>query len=249
MKNAHLMLALLPLLAVGCANMPVVQQVRADIAQVDRRVDSTRGDVRAVQAKLASVEDSLVRSGGSRDRLRADIVQALSQLSSDVQRLSSQVEGFDQRIADLNRQVEQMRSVRTKSGTVDTTKALALTAIESAYRTASDDFQRGRYDLAFRGYQDVLTRDSAGTYAPRALYQMGESRYAQGNWDEARTLFQRVTRDWPRSPQSCPALFKLGLAYEKLTQIADRDSAWTRLQSSCPGSNEAQRARDMLDAR
>lgn len=233
-------LACVPLLGTGCAQ---IQLIRDDVARVDRKVDSARIETRALQkdrSRDSSAQELAV--------LRADLTMQLKQLSADIQKIQSRMEGIDQRLAKINQEVGILRGTIKPGGGVDTSKAQTVSVLDQTIKTASDDFQRGRYDLAFRGFQDVLSRDSSGAFSARAVYQMGECRYAQGNWDEARLLFQRVVRDWPTADQQvCASWFKMGLASEKLRQIPDRDSAWAKLQNRCPGTNEAQRARDLLN--
>lgn len=240
MKLRLLCLACVPLLGTGCAQ---IQLVRDDIAQVDRKVDSTRAEVRAVKkdrSKDSSAQELAV--------LRADLTMQLKQLSADLQRIQSRIEGLDQRVAKVDQEIGVLRGTRKAGGGADSSKAQAISVLDQTFKTASDDFQRGRYDLAYRGYQDVLSRDSSGAFSARAVFQMGECRYAQGNWDEARLLYMRVVRDWPTADQQvCASWFKMGLANEKLRQIPERDSAWGKLQNRCPGTNEAQRARDLLN--
>lgn len=234
------LIACVPLLGTGCAQ---IQLVRDDIAQVDRKVDSARAETRALKADRS--RDS---SAAELALLRADLQSQLQQISADLQRIQSRIEGLDQRLGKVDQDVGILRGSRKPGGGVDSAKAQAVSIIDQTLKTASDDFQRGRYDLAYRGFQDVLSRDSSGAYSAKAVYQMGECRYAQGNWDEARTLFQRVVRDWPTADQQvCASWFKLGLASEKLQQMSERDAAWSKLQNRCPGTNEAQRAKDLLN--
>lgn len=236
-----LAIACLPLIGGGCAQ---IQLIRDDIAQVDRKVDSARAETRALQQPLGRSGD---RSAEEMNRLRADLLTQFQQVSTELQRVQTRLEALEQRLGRVDQEVGAIRAIRKPGGSIDTSKAQALSILEQSLKTANEDFQRGRYDLAYRGYQDVLSRDSSGTFSAKAVFQMAECRFAQGNWDESRTLFQRVVRDWPNADeQVCPAWFKLGLAHEKLRQIPDRDSAWSRLQGRCPGTNEAQRAGDLL---
>lgn len=240
MKLRLALFACVPFLGTGCAQ---IQLIRDDIAQVDRKVDSTRAETRAIQKDRS--RDS---SAQEIALLRADLQTQLQQLSADLQRVHSRLEGLDQRLAKVDQEIGVLRGSRKTGGGTDSAKAQTISILDQTFKTASDDFQRGRYDLAYRGFQDVLSRDSSGAFSARAVYQMGECRYAQGNWDESRLLFQRVVRDWPDADQQvCASWFKLGLAHEKLRHIADRDSAWARLQNRCPGTNEAQRAKDLLN--
>lgn len=240
MKLRLVVLACVPLLGTGCAQL---QLIRDDVARVDRKVDSARTETRAL--KMDRSRDS---SAQELAVLRADLTLQLKQLSADVQKIQSRMEGIDQRLSRIDQEIGILRGTRKPGGGADSSKSQGMSILEQTIKTASDDFQRGRYDLAYRGFQDVLSRDSSGVFSARAVYQMGECRYAQGNWDEARLLFQRVVRDWPTADQQvCASWFKMGLASEKLRQIPDRDSAWAKLQNRCPGTNEAQRARDLLN--
>jgi TolA-binding protein len=251
-KSSRLLAGLLPLVAAGCADMPAVRVVRDDIAVVSVKTDTLKAAtgrlglaVDTLERQVRTVADQMgtVRNtqGKEIDQLRADILGAIQQLSDDNRKLQAQVDALQQRINDFQDQT--MLAKAAPKG--DSTKAAALGALEKLFATASEDFQKGRYDLAFRGFQDVLNRDSTKVLAPKALYQMAEARYAQRNWEEARTLYKRLVRDYPKDPLTCSAWFKIGLSWQQQGRLADRDSAWSSLQQRCPGSNEAQRATDL----
>ncbi len=234
--------------------MPAVKVVRDDVAVVSRKTDTLRtsvdgmsGRVDSLQHQVRTVSDQMgtVRNtqGKEIDQMRADILAAIQQVAEDNRKLQAQIEALQQRYDDVADQLQLSRAVKG-----DTAKRAALSATEKLFRTASDDFQKGRYDLAYRGFQDVVIRDSTKVYVPKALYQMAETRYAQRNWEEARTLYKRLSRDYPKDPLVCPAWFKVGLSWQQQGKLVDRDSAWSWLERKCPGSNEAQRAMDLSKA-
>jgi TolA-binding protein len=233
--------------------MPAVRVVRDDIAVVSTKTDTLKAktdrlsvELDTLQRQVRTVADQMgtVRNtqGKEIDQLRADILGAIQQLSDDNKKLQAQVDALQQRLNDAQDQA--LLAKAAPKG--DTAKAAAMGVVEKLFATASDDFQKGRYDLAFKGFQDVLTHDSTKVFAPKALYQMAEARYAQRNWEESRTLYKRLVRDFPKDPSVCPAWFKVGLSWQQQGRMVDRDSAWSWLQRRCPGSNEAQRAADLL---
>lgn len=242
-------LAILPLLAGGCAQFDLlhaeIQAARGEIAVVNRKIDSTRSDVQAVNQRLSQVG---LKSGDEVSRTRADLQISISQLMAEMQKIQGQLEANQMRMTEIDRQLGLLKlRAPAKSAGNDTAKASAANAVgqlESALQTAEEDFSRGRYDLAFRGFQEVASKDSSGNIAPLALFKMGECRFAQSNWDEARTHYKKLLRDFSKDAQRCAAWFKLGLTYERQGAISDRDAAWSQLQKSCPGSNEAQRAKE-----
>ncbi|MBK8801079.1 MAG: tetratricopeptide repeat protein [Fibrobacteres bacterium] len=238
----------LPFLGAGCAQMDLIHaEVRAnrgETAETARKVDSARADLVHVNAKLAEMG---VKSGDEVSRTRADLQTAIAQMTSEMQKITAQLENTQLRLTDLDRQLGTLRA-RPSNGKSDTgSKANAgANVLETAIATAQEDFSRGRFDLAYRGFSEIVARDSSGSLKPMALYKMGECRFAQSNWDEARTLYLKVVREFPKDPARCPAWFKLGLVYSNGKAPKDRDEAWAKLQKSCPGSNEAQRAKDLL---
>lgn len=220
-----------------------VRANRGETAESARKIDSARAELATVNTKLA---DMGVKSGDEVSRTRADLQLAIAQMTSEMQKITAQLENTMLRLNDLDRQLGTLRA-RPANGKTDTgAKAqAAANVLETALNTAQEDFARGRFDLAYRGFSDVVARDSSGSLKAMALYKMGECRFAQSNWDEARTLYLKVVREYPKDAARCPAWFKLGLVYANGKSPKDRDEAWSKLQKSCPGSNEAQRAKDL----
>lgn len=241
-------MAVLPLFAGGCAQLDMIhaeiRAARGEIAVVNRKVDSTRADVQAVNQRLSQVG---LKSGDEVSRTRADLQISISQLMAEMQKIQGQLEANQMRMTEIDRQLGLFKQ-RTpqKSSNGDTSKVSnsGISQLESSLQTAQEDFSRGRYDLAFRGFAEVATKDSSGNIAPLALFKMGECRFAQSNWDEAGTHYKKLLRDYPKDAQRCAALFKLGLTYERQGGLSERDATWGQLQKSCPGSNEAQRAKE-----
>ncbi len=227
-----------------------IRDTRSEIAVVNRKVDTTRLEVQAVNQRLSQVG---LKSGDEVSRTRADLQVSIALLTGEMQKIQAQLEANQVRMTEIDRHLSQIKQqyAAQKSSPKDTSKSAGsygANPLESELQTATDDFNRGRYDLAYRGFADVAAHDSSGTLAPQALFKMGECRFAQSNWDEARTLYGKLLHDYPKDSQRCASLFKLGLAHERQSGLAERDEAWARLQKSCPGSNEAQRAKEQQAA-
>ena len=82
---------------------------------------------------------------------------------------------------------------------------------------------------------------------PDALYHIGQS-FATENADSALAYYERVIREYPTSPRSASALYHVGLTRERAGDRAAARSAYERVVSSYPNSDEAQLARDRLEA-
>jgi TolA-binding protein len=240
-------LAVFPLLAGGCAQLDLIHSeiraARGEIAVVNQKVDSTRREVQSVNQRLSQIG---LKSGDEVSRTRADLQVSIGQLAAEMQKIQAQLEANQMRMTEIDRHLGQLKQRPVaKTGPGDTAKAVAYgNPLENIHQAAQDDFARGRYDLAFRGFSDVSVRDSSGTLAPQAIFKMGECRFAQSNWDEALALYKKLLNSYPKDSQRCAALFKIGLSYERQGNLGERDDTWSRLQKTCPGSNEAQRAKE-----
>lgn len=234
-------------MAGGCAQFDLlhseIQAARSEIAVVNQKVDSTRREVQSVNQRLSQIG---LKSGDEVSRTRADLQISIGQLAAEMQKIQAQLDANQMRMTEIDRHLGQFKQrPSSKSAPGDTARQESfVNPLETSLQTAQEDFTRGRYDLAFRGFSDVVARDSSGTLAPLALFRMGECRFAQSNWDEALAYYKKLLNSYPKDSQRCAAMFKIGLSYERQGNLPERDDTWSRLQKACPGSNEAQRAKE-----
>lgn len=66
-----------------------------------------------------------------------------------------------------------------------------------AYSEAEVLFNRGEYEKAIQKYQAYIDENPSGNLAVIARYYMGKSYAALGKQDEAKALFEKVSRENP----------------------------------------------------
>jgi tol-pal system protein YbgF len=88
------------------------------------------------------------------------------------------------------------------------------------YRNALMLFGKNRYADARAAFQRVFDADPSGELADNALYWMGETYFAAGDYSSAMKLYDRVTKEYGESNKAPDALFKTGLAHEKSGDLA-----------------------------
>ena len=132
---------------------------------------------------------------------------------------------------------------QTVISTPRTTVAHALggPAMEEKYRRALALYGQGKTADARRAFQDVFDSDPAGELADNALYWLGETFFAAGNYNNALTYYLRVVKDYSDQNKAPDALFKSGMAYEKMgdLQLAKRafDDCIARYPYSTPAAS------------
>lgn len=120
--------------------------------------------------------------------------------------------------------------------------------------------ERADYDTAFAALRAGLYADSArlftnfleahpdGSYAPNALYWLGESYYVTGNYALALSRFQTLLDRYPTHDKAAGALLKVGLSQQGLQQLEAAQRTLELVIDRYPGSDVARTASDRLGA-
>lgn len=118
----------------------------------------------------------------------------------------------------------------------------------SAYETAFDALKAGRYADSAQLFGGFLQAHPNGTYAPNALYWLGESYYVTQNYELAREQFQTLFDRYPTHDKAPGALLKVGLSQYGLKDLDAAEATLGRVASQYPGTDAARTADDRLRA-
>jgi len=117
-----------------------------------------------------------------------------------------------------------------------------------AYNAAFDTLKAGRYADASREFQSFLQTFPNGSYAPNALYWLGESYYVTGNYPLAQEQFQTLLGRYPTHDKAPGAMLKVGLAQYGRKDLDAAERTLTAVAQQYPGSDAARTAEDRLRA-
>jgi tol-pal system protein YbgF len=118
----------------------------------------------------------------------------------------------------------------------------------TAYNAAFDVLKAGDYVQSAQRFQQFLQDYPAGTYAPNALYWLGESYYVTQNYELAQEQFQALLDRYPTHDKAPGALLKVGLAQYGLKQMDAAESTLAQVAQRYPGTDAARTAEDRLRA-
>jgi len=124
--------------------------------------------------------------------------------------------------------------------------ALAGAFIADKYRNALTLYGKGRIDDSRRAFMDVFESDTSGELADNALYWIGETYFATGKYSQAMKYYRRIESEYPQQNKAPDALLKIGLAYEKLSDLGLARRAFESLVAKYPYSGAAATARQEL---
>jgi len=233
-----------------------VEALRSEMTRSDsaRRVerDSLARVLVAVQATISAEQNALVQIRGD---IRSDL-QAVQQQLMALQELTGQSQ---QRLSELRSRLSNPSPA--PSPPVDTTTGGAAPATAPAapsggtgspgpdqmYDLTMQQYRRGSFTTARLGFREFLRLYPNDERASDALYYVGES-FAPENPDSASAVYQDVVKRFPNSPRAPSALYKLGLLAQQRGDKAGARTFFARVLAGYPRSDEANLARDRLQA-
>ncbi|MBW3549279.1 MAG: tol-pal system protein YbgF [Proteobacteria bacterium] len=117
-----------------------------------------------------------------------------------------------------------------------------------AYDAAFDALKAGEYAESANLFQSFLEQYPSGSYAPNALYWLGESYYVTQNYQAAQQQFQTLLERYPTHDKAAGAMLKVGLSQYGLQQLDAAERTLSEVNRRYPGSDAARTAEDRLGA-
>jgi TolA-binding protein len=117
-----------------------------------------------------------------------------------------------------------------------------------AFSQANGLYMQARYELAAERARQAVDDFPTDPRAPRALLELGMSRYQLNDFKGAIAAFVELQQKYPDSDQVPDALYFQGLNYEQLKQIPDARRTYNQLIKTHKDSSAAIRAQQRLQA-
>ena len=265
-----------PVMAVAREIIELQRDVTAILqGQKDLQTQMTQ-DHTVQKTLIEQSSDTVNKLNGTMSSLQKSVqdVQAnsgtrLDTMSTQVQGLSDNLEEIKSRLGKLNQQlVDLQNSVQSidarlaggnPNGPPGGTPAAATPGAASAapasspapsantlYSNAYSDLNAGKYDLAWSEFRDYLKYFGDTELASNAQFYLGEISYAQKNYDQAVTQYDKVLVNYPKSFKLAPARLKKGMALIELNQKTAGVKELREVVKRYPGTEEERRARAKL---
>lgn len=119
-------------------------------------------------------------------------------------------------------------------------------AERQAYDEAFRALRETRYADAAEGFDRFLRDHPDSSYAPNALYWLGEVYYVTRDFETALRQFQRLHEQYPDSSKKPDALLKTGFSHYELGQWERARAALEEVIAEYPGTNYSRLAENRL---
>ena len=120
---------------------------------------------------------------------------------------------------------------------------LRAAGIADDYRNALMLYGKSHWADARAAFQRVFDADPSGELADNALFWIGETYFAAGDYGNAMKYYERVTKEYGETNKAPDALFKTGLAFEKTGDLAMARRAFDECIRRYPYSTPAASAK------
>lgn len=111
--------------------------------------------------------------------------------------------------------------------------------IADQYRQALTLYGQNRVVEARKLFSQILEAEPSGELADNALYWLGETYFARGEYSEAMKHYKRVVVEYPQQNKAPDAMLKIGLAYAKLGDLSLARTTLEQLIETYPYSTPA----------
>jgi tol-pal system protein YbgF len=230
-----------------------IDQKHATIKTLLDQNTSAIGGLNNVMGNLQKAVQDVQANSGAR----------LDSMSTQVQALSDNLEEVKVRLGKLNQQLADVQNTLqtidsklatagapasggTPPGSAAPPAAGSQPSADTLYSNGLRDITGGKYDLARQEFLDYLKYYPATDLASNAQFYLGEISFAQKQYGQAATEYEKVFVNYPKSFKLAPAHLKRGLA---LLEIGQKVSAVRELREVIrryPGTDEEKRARAKL---
>ncbi len=230
-----------------------IDQKHATIKTLLDQNTSAIGGLNNVMGNLQKAVQDVQANSGAR----------LDSMSTQVQALSDNLEEVKVRLGKLNQQLADVQNTLqtidsklatagapasggTPPGSATSPAAGSQPSADTLYSNGLRDITGGKYDLARQEFLDYLKYYPATDLASNAQFYLGEISFAQKQYGQAATEYEKVFVNYPKSFKLAPAHLKRGLA---LLEIGQKVSAVRELREVIrryPGTDEEKRARAKL---
>jgi tol-pal system protein YbgF len=232
---------------------------------VDRLTQAQRDLQRSLDEKNAVLKTLLEQNLDAINKLNTAL-QSLQQanantgtridnLATQVQAMADGLDEMNSRVGKLNQQLAETQSILQSMDAklappvappTGETPAGPPPSAEVLYNNALRDFTGGKYDLARQQFVDYLKYYPETDLASNAQFYLGEIAFANKQYAESVTEYDKVLDNYPKSFKLGDARMKKGLALLELNQRAGAIRELREVVRRHPGSDAERRARAKL---
>jgi len=230
----------------------LLEQASDNVNKLNNGMGAVQKSVQDVQANSGARLDTMsTQVQGLSDNLE-EIKSRLGKLNQQLVDLQSAVQSIDAKISGGAPANAPPNSTATPTGTGNAGappaagNAGAPPSADMLYSNGLRDITSGNYALAHQEFEDYLKFYGDTDLASNAQFYLGEIAFAQKQYQDAVSEYDKVLTNYPKSFKLAPALLKKGMALLELGQKTSGVRNLREVVRKYPGTEEEKKARSRL---
>jgi TolA-binding protein len=249
--------------APGYAQNRVEQQMFLDLRALQEQSQQLKLELNTLIDQLKAVNSRLDAEASARNKGFADqqvlitgISSALSTVQENVRDNKVQVQKFTQELDAIKKGLDILTTLVTQAmaqvpaATSDPTAPArppsgapaagggVPASSQDYFMSAMSDYGAGQYDMAIKGFDEVIRRFPASPDAAKAQFYIGESYSFLNRYNDAISAYDKVIKNYKDfDKEVADALYKQGVAYENTSQRDKAVANYKLLQKNYAGQN------------
>lgn len=195
---------------------------------------SLREEISALKSEMASLK-----------RNQAELNSQMKQLNTNLQIYTEKIEEnkykmsmLSQRMDDIHSSLSQRMDILSKQlPKVD----MAMMPLPTEFfNMAYNDYLRGMYDLAIRGFKDYLIRYPESELASKAYFYLIDCYYIKKQYQDCIKVIDEYLEKYPKDEYLVSVLYKKALCFQQLGDKKQAQEIFDLITTKYPNSKEAQ---------
>ncbi len=217
-----------------------------DIQEIKRQMAGMNEKIYKLEQMLAEVQQKPDNSVAVRDEMRTQIADLKDQfrlVRQEVGQLNATLGNLNTRVTELEKRKSTAQLVTGPNDGSATQTTVSGELIDQQFNQARLDYERGKYEVAETGFNDLLSNFPNSAFQHDCLYFMGMCRFKKESWDQAREWFAKASSHNPKGRYSLQAQLYEGQSYYQQGLYAKAVGILDELILKHPDSQEAALAR------
>lgn len=224
--------------SVKAQQQSMLESSKAEREEITQMIAGARADVVELEQILAEARDLLQKNSAN---LGVEIHQAREEL----QQLRGKQEELEFRFTRLEQGLQLFKEdvdLRLAGGAGVVLPQDPAELMEMGTKAMSEK----DYRSARRAFEAILSKHPKFAKADEAVFLVGESFFAEGQWVGAIFEYQKILQNYPRSSRRSAATYGIGESFAKLGKCEEAGVFFETVVNEHPGSRQVRDAREYL---
>ena len=203
-----------------------VANVRRMSADIQATIDSTKGEMRALNGRVDDMASTISKTREEMTRYRDDADKRIFALEDRLLRQQTANDDLSKKLSEL---------MKVKSGD-------SPAAPDALYMKGLETFKSGDMPAAREQFANFLEQNPRHDLAANAHFWIGETHFNEKNYEPAILAYQEVIKNYPGKDKVTAAMLKQGMAFREIKDTKSAKFVLKKLVEGYPKSEEAKKA-------